>query len=393
MGFPLKYGKKELTVNSKILLSSPHMGENEQKYVKQAFDDNWIAPLGENVDKFEESIAKYVGAEGGAAALSSGTAAIHLALKLLNVGRGDIVFAPTFTFIASVNPILYQGAKPVFIDSEPDTWNMSPRALEKALMDAERNNQLPKAVIVVNLYGQIAKYDEIVALTSKYNIPIIEDAAESLGSSYKGKQSGTFGDIGIFSFNGNKIITTSGGGALISSDKSFVNKSRFLATQARDDAPYYQHSEIGYNYRLSNISAGIGRGQMEVLPKRIEKRRAIFERYKNELSAMSSVKMMPEIEGMSPNRWLSTLKLNNVNDISEIIDLIKQFSEKNIETRALWKPLHIQPLFTGVPVYFHEDNFSVAEMLFNSGLCLPSGSNMSDEQQEYVIREFKKIIS
>lgn len=369
------------------------MGENEQKYVKQAFDDNWIAPLGENVDKFEESIAEYVGSKGGAAALSSGTAAIHLALKLLNVGRDDVVFAPTFTFIASVNPILYQGARPVLIDSEPDTWNMSPRALEKALMDAERNNQLPKAVIVVNLYGQMAKYDEIVALTSKYNIPIIEDAAESLGSTYNGKQSGTFGNIGIFSFNGNKIITTSGGGALISSDKSFVNKSRFLATQARDDAPYYQHSEIGYNYRLSNISAGIGRGQMEVLPKRVEKRRAIFERYKNELSAMSSVKMMPEIEGMSPNRWLSTLTLNNVDDISEIVDLIKQFSEQNIETRALWKPLHIQPLFTGVPVYFHEDNFSVAEMLFNSGLCLPSGSNMSDEQQEYVIREFKKIIS
>lgn len=380
-------------MNSKILLSSPHMGENEQKYVKQAFDDNWIAPLGENVDKFEESIAEYVGSKGGAAALSSGTAAIHLALKLLNVGRDDVVFAPTFTFIASVNPILYQGARPVLIDSEPDTWNMSPRALEKALMDAERNNQLPKAVIVVNLYGQMAKYDEIVALTSKYNIPIIEDAAESLGSTYNGKQSGTFGNIGIFSFNGNKIITTSGGGALISSDKSFVNKSRFLATQARDDAPYYQHSEIGYNYRLSNISAGIGRGQMEVLPKRVEKRRAIFERYKNELSAMSSVKMMPEIEGMSPNRWLSTLTLNNVDDISEIVDLIKQFSEQNIETRALWKPLHIQPLFTGVPVYFHEDNFSVAEMLFNSGLCLPSGSNMSDEQQEYVIREFKKIIS
>lgn len=380
-------------MNSRILLSSPHMGENEQKYVKQAFDDNWIAPLGENVDKFEESIAEYVGSKGGAAALSSGTAAIHLALKLLNVGRDDVVFAPTFTFIASVNPILYQGARPVFIDSEPDTWNMSPRALEKALMDAERKNQLPKAVIVVNLYGQMAKYDEIVALTSKYNIPIIEDAAESLGSTYKGKQSGTFGNIGIFSFNGNKIITTSGGGALISSDKLFVNKSRFLATQARDDAPYYQHSEIGYNYRLSNISAGIGRGQMEVLPKRVEKRRAIFERYKNELSAMSSVKMMPEIEGMSPNRWLSTLTLNNVDDISEIVDLIKQFSEQNIETRALWKPLHIQPLFTGVPVYFHEDNFSVAEMLFNSGLCLPSGSNMSDEQQEYVIREFKKIIS
>nr|WP_242704644.1 aminotransferase class I/II-fold pyridoxal phosphate-dependent enzyme [Enterococcus sp. 665A] len=369
------------------------MGENEQKYVKQAFDDNWIAPLGENVDKFEESIAEYVGSEGSAAALSSGTAAIHLALKILNVGRGDVVFAPTFTFIASVNPILYQGARPVFIDSEPDTWNMSPRALEKALMDAERNNQLPKAVIVVNLYGQMAKYDEIIALTNKYNIPIIEDAAESLGSTYKGKQSGTFGDIGIFSFNGNKIITTSGGGALVSSDQSFVNKSRFLATQARDDAPYYQHSEIGYNYRLSNVSAGIGRGQMEVLPIRVEKRKSIFEQYKKEFSTVLSVDMMPEIEGMSPNRWLSTLTLSNITDIGEIVDIIKQFNEKNIETRALWKPLHLQPLFSGTLVYFHDDNSSVSEKLFNSGLCLPSGSNMSSEQQEYVIREFKKIIS
>lgn len=380
-------------MSSKILLSSPHMGENEQKYVKQAFDDNWIAPLGKNVDKFEESIAEYVESEGGAAALSSGTAAIHLALKLLNVGRDDVVFAPTFTFIASVNPILYQGAKPVFIDSEPDTWNMSPRALEKALMDAERNNHLPKAVIVVNLYGQLAKYDEIIALTSKYNIPIIEDAAESLGSTYKGKQSGTFGNIGVFSFNGNKIITTSGGGALISSDESFVNKSRFLATQARDNAPYYQHSEIGYNYRLSNISAGIGRGQMEVLAKRIEKRRAIFECYKKEFSAMAAVNMMPEVAEMVPNRWLSTLTLENVTTINEIVDVVKKFSGKNIETRALWKPLHIQPLFTGAPIYHHEDDSNVAEKLFNSGLCLPSGSNMSDEQQEYVIREFKRIIS
>lgn len=380
-------------MNSRILLSSPHMGENERKYVKKAFDDNWIAPLGENVDKFEESIAEYVGAEGGAAALSSGTAAIHLALKMLNVGRDDIVFAPTFTFIASVNPILYQGAKPVFIDSEPDTWNMSPIALERALMDAERNNQLPKAIIVVNLYGQMAKYDEILALTSKYNIPIIEDAAESLGSTYKGEHSGTFGKIGVFSFNGNKIITTSGGGALISSDQSFVKKSRFLATQARDEAPYYQHSEIGYNYRLSNISAGIGRGQMEVLPSRVEKRRTIFERYKNEFSTLNSVVMMPEVGEMTPNRWLSTLTFSNITTIDQIVNIIHQFNDRNIETRALWKPLHLQPLFMGTPVYFHEENLSVAEKLFNSGLCLPSGSNMSDEQQEYVISVFKDIVS
>ncbi|MBS5930426.1 MAG: aminotransferase class I/II-fold pyridoxal phosphate-dependent enzyme [Enterococcus durans] len=378
-------------MNSRILLSSPHMGGTEEKYVAKAFKDNWIAPLGENVDKFEESITKYTGSKGGASALSSGTAAIHLALRLLNVGKNDIVFAPSFTFIATVNPILYQGAVPVFIDSEPNTWNMSPVALESALEEAERNNQLPKAIIVVNLYGQMADYERILAIANQFNVPVIEDAAESLGSTYKGISSGLFGTIGIYSFNGNKIITTSGGGALVSSDKKYVEHSRFLATQARDQAPYYQHSEIGYNYRLSNISAGIGRGQMEVLNDRVAKRREIFNRYKEAFSGIDRIEMMPEVDDMVPNRWLSTLTINDYNSIDQVVNVINKLNEKNIETRALWKPLHLQPVFQGVKMYYHDNNLSVSEKLFNSGLCLPSGSNMTDSEQEFVIDEFKKI--
>ncbi|HFU5897674.1 TPA: aminotransferase class I/II-fold pyridoxal phosphate-dependent enzyme [Enterococcus faecium] len=379
-------------MNSRILLSSPHMGGTEEKYVAKAFKDNWIAPLGENVDKFEESIANYVESKGGASALSSGTAAIHLALRLLNIGRGDIVFAPTFTFIATVNPILYQGAEPVFIDSEPDTWNMSPVALGHALEEAEKVGQLPKAIIVVNLYGQMAKYNEILALANRFNVPVIEDAAESLGSTYYEKASGTFGTIGIYSFNGNKIITTSGGGALVSSEEKYVTHSRFLATQARDQAPYYQHSEIGYNYRLSNVSAGIGRGQMEVLDDRVNKRRSIFSKYTEAFSSFDQVKMMPEVEGMKSNRWLSTLTFENIDSIDNIVEVINKLNEKNIETRALWKPLHLQPVFNGCKLYKHSEE-CVAEKLFNSGLCLPSGSNMTDEEQDYVIQEFKNLLT
>ncbi len=367
------------------------MGGTEEKYVAKAFKDNWIAPLGENVDKFEESITQYTGSEGGASALSSGTAAIHLALRLLNVGKNDIVFAPSFTFIASVNPILYQGATPVFIDSEPNTWNMSPIALERALEDAERNNEMPKAIIVVNLYGQMANYEQILTIANRFNIPVVEDAAESLGSTYKGVSSGLFGTIGIYSFNGNKIITTSGGGALVAKDKKYVEHSRFLATQARDQAPYYQHSEIGYNYRLSNISAGIGRGQMEVLDDRVAKRREIFDRYKDAFSGLDRIEMMPEVEDMVPNRWLSTLTINGYNSIDQVVDLINKMNEKNIETRALWKPLHLQPLFHSSKMYYHDEGTSVSEKLFNSGLCLPSGSNMTESEQEFVIEEFKKL--
>ncbi len=368
------------------------MGGTEEKYVEKAFKDNWIAPLGENVDKFEESITNYTGSKGGASALSSGTAAIHLALRLLNVERGDIVFAPSFTFIASVNPILYQGAIPIFIDSEPDTWNMSPIALGKALEEAEKNNKLPKAIIVVNLYGQMAKYEEIIALANRYNVPIVEDAAESLGSTYNGLSSGLFGTIGIFSFNGNKIITTSGGGALIANEKKYVDHSRFLATQARDQAPYYQHSELGYNYRLSNISAGIGRGQMEVLDERVTKRRAIFDRYRDAFSGIDQIEMMPEVENMKPNRWLSTLTIKNFYSIDQVVELISKMNEHNIETRALWKPLHLQPLFKESKMYYHSEDICVSEYLFNRGLCLPSGSNMSEDEQEYVINKIKKLL-
>ncbi|MDT2573631.1 aminotransferase class I/II-fold pyridoxal phosphate-dependent enzyme [Enterococcus raffinosus] len=380
-------------MNDKILLSSPHMGGNEQKYVKKAFDDNWIAPLGENVDKFEQAISDFSGSKGGASATSSGTAAIHLALRLLNVGRDDIVFAPSFTFIATINPILYQGAIPVFIDSEPETWNMSPRALERAMIKAEYNNRLPKAIIVVDLYGQMAKYDEILTIANRYNVPVIEDSAESLGSVYKGKKAGTMGDIGIFSFNGNKIITTSGGGALISNNKHFVDHSRFLATQARDTAPYYQHTEIGYNYRLSNVSAGIGRGQMEILPERIFRRRQIFKNYLEEFASIDSIRMMPELEGFEPNRWLSTLTLETADNIDDVVKVVQKLNEYNIETRTLWKPMHIQPLFKSSLFYEHVENeVSVSETLFNKGLCLPSGTNMNDEQLEYVIKKVKEVV-
>ena len=369
------------------------MGGNEQKYVKKAFDDNWIAPLGENVDKFEQAISDFSGSKGGASATSSGTAAIHLALRLLNVGRDDIVFAPSFTFIATINPILYQGAIPVFIDSEPETWNMSPRALERAMIEAEYNNRLPKAIIVVDLYGQMAKYDEILTIADRYNVPVIEDSAESLGSVYKGKKAGTMGDIGIFSFNGNKIITTSGGGALISNNKHFVDHSRFLATQARDTAPYYQHTEIGYNYRLSNVSAGIGRGQMEILPERIFRRRQIFKNYLEEFASIDSIRMMPELEGFEPNRWLSTLTLETADNIDDVVKVVQKLNEYNIETRTLWKPMHIQPLFKSSLFYEHVENeVSVSETLFNKGLCLPSGTNMNDEQLEYVIKNVKEVV-
>lgn len=381
-------------MTKRILLSYPHMGQNEIKYIEKAFEDNWIAPLGQNVDEFERDIENFTGAKGGASAVSSGTGAIHLALDILGVGKEDIVFVPSFTFVATVNPVLYQGAIPIFIDSEPDTWNMSPEALEQAFIDAASINKLPKAVIVVNLYGQVANYDEIRRVTDKYEVPIIEDAAESLGSSYKEKKSGLLGDIGIFSFNGNKIITTSGGGALVSNNRDYIERSRFLATQARDIAPYYQHSHVGYNYRLSNISAGIGRGQMEVLPNRIEKRRKIFDLYTELFRENDAIKMMPELEQYFSNRWLSTLTINTCCDIEDVVKIINEMSEKNIEVRALWKPLHLQPLFRGYKFY-KNPNFdkSVSEDLFSKGLCLPSSSQMSLDEQTYVADSLLDIIN
>lgn len=380
------------TVQKRIYLSSPHMSGNEQKYINEAFETNWIAPLGPNVDAFEKEIATYTGVS-EAAAVSSGTAAIHLALSLLGVEKGDTVFCSTLTFIASANPILYLGAEPVFIDSEPETWNMSPQALGNALKDAASIGKLPKAVLVVNLYGQSAKMDELLAICDEYDVTLIEDAAESLGSFYKGKPSGSFGRFGIFSFNGNKIITTSGGGMLVSNDEAAIQKARFLATQARDPAPHYQHSSVGYNYRMSNILAGIGRAQLEVLEERVEARRMIFARYYEELAGILGINFMPELEHTYSNRWLTALTVDAKEVGVTVTELLKALETENIEARPVWKPLHLQPLFKGVKYYPHEREESLADSLFMNGICLPSGSNMDELDQTRVINCIKNQIN
>jgi pyridoxal phosphate-dependent aminotransferase EpsN len=377
--------------NKRIYLSAPHMSGKEINYINEAFETNWIAPLGPNVDYFEKEIASYVGVS-EAVAVSSGTAAIHLALSLLDVNKGDKVFCSTLTFVASANPILYQGAEPVFIDSEPETWNMSPQALERALKEAFIDGKLPKAVIVVNLYGQSAKMDEIVSLCNQYDVPIIEDAAESLGSTYKGKASGTFGKFGVFSFNGNKIITTSSGGMLVSNDVDDLKKARFLATQSKDPALHYQHSTVGFNYRMSNILAGIGRAQLEVLEERVQARRLLFDRYHQELGSIPGVKFMPELKQTESNRWLTALTIDEKVTETTIQSILNTLSEENIEARPVWKPLHIQPLFNGVKYYSHSENTSISERLFNTGLCLPSGSNMMEEDQMRVIKCVKELL-
>lgn len=380
------------TVQKRIFLSSPHMSGNEQKYINEAFETNWIAPLGPNVDAFEKEIATYTGVN-EAAAVSSGTAAIHLALSLLGVDKGDTVFCSTLTFIASANPILYLGAEPVFIDSEPETWNMSPQALERAFREAASNGKLPNAVIVVNLYGQSAKMDELTSLCEQYEVPMIEDAAESLGSLYKGKQSGSFGRFGIFSFNGNKIITTSGGGMLVSNDAAAIHKARFLATQARDPAPHYQHSKIGYNYRMSNVLAGIGRAQLEVLEDRVEARRTIFDRYQQELSAFPGIQFMPELKDTFSNRWLTAMTIDEKEAGISVPQLITYLAAENIEARPVWKPLHMQPLFKDNKYFAHNEKESVSERLFSNGICLPSGSNMEELDQTRVINCIRNLIS
>lgn len=379
------------TDKKRIYLSPPHMSGNEMTYIQNAFDTNWIAPLGPHVDAFEKELASYVGVN-DAAAVSSGTAAIHLALRLLEVKAGDTVFCSSLTFVASANPIVYLGASPVFIDSEPETWNMSPQALERALYEAAQDKKLPKAVIVVNLYGQSAKMDEILAICHTFHIPIIEDAAESLGSTYKGRASGSFGKFGIYSFNGNKIISTSGGGMLVSNDGEELNKARFLATQARDYAAHYQHSQLGYNYRMSNVLAGIGRAQLEVLKERVSARRAIFKRYYQELAHVPGIKFMPELPGTRSNRWLTVLTLDE-NEASVSIEvLLRALAEQNIEARPVWKPLHMQPLFEGVKFYPHSDNENISEQLFKMGLCLPSGSSLSEDEQMRVIECIKESL-
>ncbi|NOV00198.1 DegT/DnrJ/EryC1/StrS family aminotransferase [Paenibacillus planticolens] len=368
------------------------MSGNELTYIQNAFDTNWIAPLGPHVDAFEKELASRVGVN-DAAAVSSGTAAIHLALRLLDVKEGDTVFCSSLTFVASANPIVYLGAAPVFIDSEPDSWNMSPQALEHALFDAVQEGKLPKAVIVVNLYGQSAKMDEILEICHTFHIPVIEDAAESLGSTYKGRASGSFGKFGIYSFNGNKILSTSGGGMLVSDDVEALNRARFLATQARDYAAHYQHSQTGYNYRMSNVLAGIGRAQLEVLEERILARRAVFERYYQELADLPGVRFMPELANTRSNRWLTVLVLEEKEAGISVEWLLDVLAEENIEARPVWKPLHLQPLFEGVRYYAHNDNESVSEQLFKTGLCLPSGSNLTEDEQSRVIGCIKKSLT
>ena len=361
-------------MKNKIWLSSPHMSGNEQKYVNEAFDTNWIAPLGPNVNGFEKDLQEYLKID-NAAALSSGSAAIHLALILLGVVAGDEVIASSFTFSATVNPITYQGAIPVLVDSEADTWNMDPVLLEKAIVDRINKAKKPKVIIIVHLYGMPAKIEEIRLVADKYNIPIIEDAAEALGSSYKGQKLGTFGDFGILSFNGNKIITTSGGGALVAKDKNAIDKSRFLATQARDDAPHYQHSHIGYNYRMSNVVAGIGRGQMIVIDERVEQRRANNSFYHEFLDSIEGITFLEEPnDDYFSNYWLTTILINpeKTKGISRE-DVRITLEKENIETRPLWKPMHLQPVFEKYPAYVN----GVSEKLFEKGLCLPSGSNLS----------------
>lgn len=379
-----------MTDTKRILLSSPHMSGNEMKYIQEAFDTNWIAPLGANVDGFEKELAEYVGVK-SAAAVSSGTAAIHLALRLLDTQQDDLVFCSTFTFVATANPILYEKAIPVFIDSEPDSWNMSPEALKKAFEYASSIQKMPKAVIVVHLYGQSAKIDEIVEICDLYGVAVIEDSAESLGSTFKNKKSGTHGKFGVYSFNGNKIITTSGGGMLVSEDDSLIEKARFLATQARDEAIHYEHSQLGFNYRMSNICAGIGRGQLEVIDERIEARRTNFKKYREELEGFEGITFMPELKNSFSNRWLTTIIIDEKKvGISQEV-LIKKLNELNIETRPLWKPMHLQPIFKNSLFFNHSNSKDVSKGLFETGICLPSGSNLTELDIERVIESIKKI--
>lgn len=378
-------------MNEKIWLSLADMGGTEKKFVREAFDTNWVVPLGPNVNGFELDLQKYLGADRCVVALSAGTAALHLALVQLGVKAGDEVICQSFTFAASANPITYLGATPVFVDSEVDTWNMSPEFLEQAIIDREiKTGKRPKAIIPVHLYGMPAKMDEIMAIARKYEILVVEDAAEALGSSFRGKMCGTYGEFGVLSFNGNKIITTSGGGALVCSTDQQAEKTMFFATQARDNAPHYQHSEIGYNYRMSNICAGIGRGQMEVLAKRVARRRAINQIYRSALSGVNGITLQTEPdERYSSNYWLTSTLVDPAQTGGVTSrDIRLACEDANIETRPLWKPMHLQPVFATVPFY----GDGTSECLFNEGLCLPSGTTLTDRDIEYVISTIKSSL-
>jgi dTDP-4-amino-4,6-dideoxygalactose transaminase len=372
------------STKNRIYLASPHMSDEgyEMKYVQEAFDTNWVAPLGPNVNEFEKELAAKVGSK-HAAAMTSGTGAIHLALKAAGVGEGDVVFCPTLTFSATANPIIYQNATPVFIDSDYETWNMDPKALEAAF---EKYGDKVKAVLVVHLYGLSADMDKIMEICSRYNVTVIEDAAESLGAYYKGKHTGTFGEFGVFSFNGNKIITTSGGGMLVSDDEEKIKKVRFWSTQSRDAARHYQHSELGFNYRMSNVVAGIGRGQLKVLDQRVAKKKYIFKYYKKELGSLEGLDFMPINDWNEPNYWLSVMTLKGK---VRPIDVMEALEKENIESRPVWKPMHMQPFFAEYD-YVGGD---VSEKLFENGVCLPSDTKMTDEDLERICGIIKGLWS
>ena len=376
-------------MNKRIWLSLAHMGGHEQRFIQEAFDTNWVVPLGPNVDGFEKDLEGFLGKDKHIVALGSGTAAIHLALIQLGVGPGDEVICQSFTFSASANPIKYLGAEPVFVDSEAETWNMSPEFLREAIEDRiAKTGKKPKAIIPVHLYGMPAKMDEIVSIANEFGIPILEDAAEALGSEYKGQKCGTFGEFACLSFNGNKMITTSGGGALVCSTKEKADRTKFLATQARDNAPHYQHSHVGYNYRLSNICAGIGRGQMMVLDDHVERRREIHALYSNELNMLPGVTVFDNpSEEFHSNHWLTCIVVNPETAGFTREDLRLKMEEENIETRPLWKPMHLQPVFSGTAYYGN----GTAEKLFNDGLCLPSGSSLTDGDISRVIAVVKSL--
>lgn len=373
----------------KIYLASPHMSEEkyEEKYVKEAFDTNWLSTVGENINEFEAAVRDYLKIE-ACVGLSSGTSAIHLGLKALGVEKDDIVFVSDLTFSASVNPIIYQNATPVFIDSEKDTWNMDPKALEKAFEKYPN----PKAVVVVHLYGSSAKIDEIIEICNKHKVPVLEDAAEGLGTIYKGRFLGTYGKCSALSFNGNKIITTTGGGMLISHEKEIIDKAKFWSTQSKDPARYYQHSQIGYNYRMSNVLAGIGRGQMKVLEDRIAKKNEIFEFYKKAFKDIPDIEMMPEKPEERSNRWLSTMTIKASSKVKPL-DVIETLEKENIESRLVWKPMHMQPIFEKYDFIKLEDGQSVGEDLFARGVCLPSDTKNTAEDMEKITQIIKKIFT
>jgi len=371
----------------RIYLSSPTMTGEEQIYIREAFDTNWVAPLGPNVNEFEKEMSYYVGVP-YAAALTSGTAAMHMAIKALGINRGDIVFCSSLTFAASCNPIIYEGGIPVFIDSEEESWNMDPNALRKAFVKYPN----VKAVIVVNLYGTPAKLDEIASICCEYGVPLIEDAAESLGAKYRGKQTGTFGKFGVFSFNGNKIITTSGGGMLVSEDRAMIEKVRFWATQAREKELHYEHKEIGYNYRMSNISAGIGRGQLKSINDFILRKKHIYNTYKKAFEDISFLKMNPIPENCEPNYWLSCVILDDDCKVKPY-DIIIALEKENIESRPIWKPMHLQPVYSECDfISSIDDNLGISGRIFNQGVCLPSDIKMTDDDMMRIIKIMKNLI-